>query len=62
MVQLVIGMVLLLVGVLNLSIAYIARRKGAKSVPRRNVLGILLCVIGIADVLFWFIKANLPPQ
>jgi len=61
MVQLVIGIVLLLVGALNLCIAYIARRKGAASVPRRNILGTLLCVIGIADIFFWFIKGNLPP-
>jgi uncharacterized membrane protein HdeD (DUF308 family) len=62
MFQLVIGIMLLLVGIFNLYFVFFIKHKQPASVRRRKILGILFCVIGIADILFYFIKANLPPQ
>ncbi len=61
MAQLVIGIVLLLLGVVNLYLAFFTGRKMPAAVKRRKIFGILFCVIGISDILFYFIKANLPP-
>jgi hypothetical protein len=47
-------------GCASLYLGFFSGAKVAAAVKRRRILGVPFFVIGVADMLFWFIKANLP--